>query len=123
MVKTLDNETLDGPQQIVFLAYHKSKLSKELSPLSNQGYPVSSSVEIITKFGVPVKLQMKRETKYIETKQNEMYTKTGRDCNLAKRNIPKRIVVHRPLETSTNQSDVIKRSDNQFLYLVVDSDS
>jgi hypothetical protein len=41
MVKKLDNETLDGPQQIVFLAYHKSKLSTELSPLS---------VEIITKF-------------------------------------------------------------------------
>jgi hypothetical protein len=50
MVKTLDNETLGGPQQIVFLAYHKSKLSTELSPLSNRGYPVSRSVEIITKF-------------------------------------------------------------------------
>jgi hypothetical protein len=35
---------------IVFLAYHKSKLSTELSPLSNRGYPVSRSVEIITKF-------------------------------------------------------------------------
>ena len=33
MVKTLDNETLGGLQQIVFLAYHKSKLSTELSPL------------------------------------------------------------------------------------------
>ena len=43
-------KTLDGPQQIVFLAYHKSKLSTELSPLSNRGYPVSGSVEIITKF-------------------------------------------------------------------------
>jgi hypothetical protein len=50
MVKTLDNQTLDGPQQIVFLAYHKSKLSTEFSPLSNWGYPVSGSVEIITKF-------------------------------------------------------------------------
>ena len=50
MVKTLDNEKLGGPQQIVFLAYHKSKLSTELSPLSNRGYPVSRSVEIITKF-------------------------------------------------------------------------
>jgi len=50
MVKTLDNETLDGPQQIVFLTYHKSKLSTELSSLSNRGYPVSGSVEIITKF-------------------------------------------------------------------------
>jgi hypothetical protein len=50
MVETLDNETLDGPQQIVFLAYHKSKLSTELPPLSNRGYPVSSSVDIITKF-------------------------------------------------------------------------
>jgi hypothetical protein len=38
MVKTLDNETLGGPQQIDFLAYHKSKLSTELSPLSNRGY-------------------------------------------------------------------------------------
>ena len=36
MVKTLDNETLGAPQQIVFLAYHKSKLSTELSPLSNR---------------------------------------------------------------------------------------
>jgi hypothetical protein len=50
MVKILDNEKLGGPQQIVFLAYHKSKLSTELSPLSNRGYPVSRSVEIITKF-------------------------------------------------------------------------
>jgi hypothetical protein len=50
MVKTLDNETLDEPQQIVFLAYNKSKLSTELFPLSNRGYPVSGSVEIITKF-------------------------------------------------------------------------
>jgi hypothetical protein len=50
MVKTLDNETLGGPQQIVYLAYHKSKLSMELSPLSNRGYPVSGSVEIITIF-------------------------------------------------------------------------
>ena len=51
MVKTLDNETLDGPQQIdFFLAYNKSKLSTELSPLWNRGYPVSGSVEIITKF-------------------------------------------------------------------------
>jgi hypothetical protein len=41
MVKTLDNETLGGPQQIAFLAYHKSKLSTEISPLSNRGYPVS----------------------------------------------------------------------------------
>jgi hypothetical protein len=49
MVKTLDNQTLDGPQQIVFLAYHKSKLSTEFSPLSNWGYPVSGSVEIINK--------------------------------------------------------------------------
>jgi hypothetical protein len=32
----------------LFLAYHKSKLSMELSPLSNQGYLVSDSVEIIT---------------------------------------------------------------------------
>jgi hypothetical protein len=44
LVKTLDNETLGGPQQIVFLAYHKSKLSTELSPLSNRGYPVSGSI-------------------------------------------------------------------------------
>jgi hypothetical protein len=50
MVKTLDNETLDEPQQIVFLAYNKSKLSTELFPLSNRGYPVFGSVEIITKF-------------------------------------------------------------------------
>jgi hypothetical protein len=50
MVKTLDNETLDGPQQIVFLAYNKSKISMELFPLSNRRYPVSGSVEIITKF-------------------------------------------------------------------------
>ena len=50
MVETFDNETLDGPQQIVFLAYHKSKLSTELFPLSNRSYPVSGSVEIITKF-------------------------------------------------------------------------
>ena len=50
MVKTLGNETLGGPQQIVFMAYLKSKLSTELSPLSNQGYPDSGSVEIITKF-------------------------------------------------------------------------
>ena len=32
----------------LFLAYHKSKLSMELSPLSNRGYLVSDSVEIIT---------------------------------------------------------------------------
>jgi hypothetical protein len=50
MVTTLDNETLDGPQQIVFLAYNKSKLSTELFPLSNRGYPVSGSVEIIINF-------------------------------------------------------------------------
>jgi hypothetical protein len=50
MVKTLDNETLGGPQRTVYLAYHKSKLSMELSPLSNRGYPVSGSVEIITIF-------------------------------------------------------------------------
>jgi hypothetical protein len=50
MVETFDNETLDGPQQIVFLAYHESKLSTELSRLSNRGYPVSGSVDIITKF-------------------------------------------------------------------------
>jgi hypothetical protein len=50
MVKTLDNETLGGPQQIVFLAYHKLKLSTEISPQSNRSYPVSGSVEIITKF-------------------------------------------------------------------------
>jgi hypothetical protein len=36
MIKPLDNETLGAPQQIVFLAYHKSKLSTELSPLSNR---------------------------------------------------------------------------------------
>jgi transcriptional/translational regulatory protein YebC/TACO1 len=28
---------------------------------------------------------MKRETKYTETERNKMYTKTGRECNLAKR--------------------------------------
>jgi hypothetical protein len=33
------------------------------------------------------------------------------------------LVVHRSSETSTNQSDVIIRSDDRFLYLVVDSDS
>ena len=33
------------------------------------------------------------------------------------------LVVHRSSETSTNQSDVIIRSDNRFLNLVVDSDS
>ena len=32
-----------------------------------------------------------------------------------------RLVVHRSSETSTNQSDVVKRSDDRFLYLVVDS--
>jgi hypothetical protein len=32
-------------------------------------------------------------------------------------------VVYRSSETSTNQSDVIIRSDNRFLNLVVDSDS
>jgi hypothetical protein len=32
-------------------------------------------------------------------------------------------VVHRSSETSTNQSDVIIRSDDRFLNLVVDSDS
>ena len=33
------------------------------------------------------------------------------------------VVVHRSSETSTNQSDVIIRSDDRFLNLVVDSDS
>ena len=33
------------------------------------------------------------------------------------------LVVHRSSETSTNQSDVIIRSDDRFLNLVVDSDS
>ena len=33
------------------------------------------------------------------------------------------LVVHRSSETSTNQSDIIIRSDDRFLYLVVDSDS
>ena len=33
------------------------------------------------------------------------------------------LVVHRSSETSTNQSDVIVRSDDRFLNLVVDSDS
>jgi hypothetical protein len=32
------------------------------------------------------------------------------------------LVVHRSSETSTNQSDVIIRSDDRFLNLVVDSD-
>ena len=50
MVRTLYNETLGGPQQIVFLAYHKSKHQRRYLPISNQGYPVSGSVEIITKF-------------------------------------------------------------------------
>ena len=35
----------------------------------------------------------------------------------------KQLLVHRSSETSTNQSDVIIRSDDRFLYLVVDSDS
>ena len=35
----------------------------------------------------------------------------------------KLLVVHRSSETSTNQSDVIIRSDDRFLNLVVDSDS
>ena len=33
------------------------------------------------------------------------------------------VVVHRSSKTSTNQSDVIIRSDDRFLNLVVDSDS
>ena len=33
------------------------------------------------------------------------------------------LVVHRSSETSTNQSDVIIRSDDRFLNLVIDSDS
>jgi hypothetical protein len=74
---------------------------------------------------------MKRETKYIETernlpKRNETkwnVHKNWKGMQFSETNIPKRIVVHRPLETSTNQSDVIKRSDDRFLYLVVDSDS
>ena len=33
------------------------------------------------------------------------------------------VVVYRSLETSTNQSDVIIRSDDRFLNLVIDSDS
>jgi hypothetical protein len=36
---------------------------------------------------------------------------------------PNRLVVYRSSETSTNQSDVIIRSDDRFLNLVVDSDS
>jgi hypothetical protein len=32
------------------------------------------------------------------------------------------LVVHRSSETSTNQSDLIVQSDDQFLNLVVDSD-
>jgi len=36
---------------------------------------------------------------------------------------PLKIVVHRSSETSTNQSDVIKRPDVRLLNLVVDSDS
>jgi hypothetical protein len=71
MVKTLDNETLGGPQQIVFLAYHKSKLSTELSPLSNRGYPVSGCHRgLLRFFSLPSTLKTTRE----ESKMSNFHT-------------------------------------------------